>query len=430
MDRRDFLVRSGLALGAAAGSGIAARPVFAGASPDQSLPFNPADWESVRAQFVGLDSSVLHFSGFFLASHPHPVRDEIERHRKALDANPLGVWHAAHESDEDFEDTVLAAAGKYLGVDAKREVALTDSTTMGLGLLYNGLRLREDQEILQTTHDHYSTNCSLEFRTARTGTKVRRIPLYQQGPDASVDGIVGAIVKGLSPQTRIVAVTWVHSCSGVKLPVRAIADALADVNKKRDQADRVLLCVDGVHGLGVDDITLPALGCDFFCAGTHKWMFGPRGTGIWWGKPEAWKNVQPMIPPFGDHDDPGSLFSPGGFHSFEHRWALNAAFDLHMTIGKPRVQQRIHALNRRIKEGLAPMSHVRLHTPMSESLSAGIVCFDVNGMTPEQVVERLAAKKIVASESPYDPSCARLAGSLLVNEAQVDTAIKAVAELG
>jgi len=425
MNRRDFLTQTGFLIGA----GAIARPALGGATGEAMPPLNPADWESVRAQFVGLDPSVLHFSGFFLASHPHPVRDEIERHRKALDANPLAVWERAHNADEDFEDIVLAAAGRYLGVDAKREVALTDSTTMGLGLLYNGLRLRDDQEILSTTHDHYATNCSLDFRTARTGTMVRRVPLYEDGSGASVDGIVSAIIKGLMPKTRVVAVTWVHSCSGVKLPIRAIADALQDVNAKRDEADRVLLCVDGVHGLGVDDITLKDFGCDFFMAGTHKWMFGLRGTGIWWGKPEAWKQVQPMIPPFGDHDEPGALFTPGGFHSFEHRWALNAAFELHMTIGKPRIQQRIHALNRRIKAGLAPMSHVRLYTPMSESLSAGIVCFDVTGMSPGEVVHRLHAKRIMASESPYDPSCARLAGSLLVNETQVDEAIKAVAAL-
>ena len=63
--------------------------------------------------------------------------------------------------------------------------------------------------------------------------------------------------------------------------------------------------------------------------------------------------------------------TPGGFHSFEHRWALAEAFRFHGRIGKRRVAARIHALNRRLKAGLAGMGHVTLITPRSDALSAG-----------------------------------------------------------
>lgn len=68
-----------------------------------------------------------------------------------------------------------------------------------------------------------------------------------------------------------------HSSTGLKMPVRRIADALAEINAGRSEADRVLLVVDGVHGFGVEDETVAQMGCDFFVAGTHKWIFGPRG---------------------------------------------------------------------------------------------------------------------------------------------------------
>ena len=78
--------------------------------------------------------------------------------------------------------------------------------------------------------------------------------------------------------------TWVHSSTGVRLPVAEYGAAIADLNRRRDRADRVLLCVDGVHGFGAVDVDLPDLGCDFLATGTHKWLFGPRGTGIVWGR--------------------------------------------------------------------------------------------------------------------------------------------------
>ena len=54
-----------------------------------------------------------------------------------------------------------------------------------------------------------------------------------------------------------------------------------------------------------------------------------------------------------------------------------------------------------MKEGLARMPSVQLYTPRDENLSSGMVCFDVKGMKPDTVVERLLAQRIVASTTPY-----------------------------
>jgi selenocysteine lyase/cysteine desulfurase len=377
-------------------------------------------------------------SGFFLASHPKPVREAIEEHRRAFDANPIEYYFGYGDK---AEAAVLAAAAQYLGVDPS-DIALTDSTTMGLGLLYSGLKLRTDQEILTTTHDHYSTENSLRLRAERTGASVRKISLYRDTATKSVTEIVESVTRSITVQTRVLAVTWVHSCTGVKLPIRAIADALKPINATRDEQDRVLLCVDGVHGLGVDGTELPELGCDFFIAGCHKWMFGPRGTGLVWGTPGAWPAATATIPTFDDATyemwmqvrpqqpvPTGATMSPGGFHSFEHRWALDRAFQFHQTIGKPRVAERIHSLNRQLKEGLAKMPNVKLYTPMTDELSAGIVCFDVNGVRADSVVGQLRKKKIVASVTPYKTLYTRLAPGLLTSAAEVETTLAAVREV-
>ena len=83
-----------------------------------------------------------------------------------------------------------------------RQIALTDSTTMGLGLVYSGLNLRPGDEILQTTHDHYSTDLSLAYRAERTGAKLRRISLYEDPATISEDSIVSNLRKGISDSTQ------------------------------------------------------------------------------------------------------------------------------------------------------------------------------------------------------------------------------------
>jgi selenocysteine lyase/cysteine desulfurase len=240
----------------------------------------------------------------------------------------------------------------------------------------------------------------------------------------------------------VLGLTWVHSCTGVRLPIRAIADMLAEVNRTRRERERVRLIVDGAHGLGAVDEAVGALGCDFLCAGTHKWMFGPRGTGIAWGRAEEWARLTPTIPSFANLQawnawmegkppvTPVNAFdhSPGGFHAYEHEWALGAAFQFHDRIGRARVAARITELNDRCKQGLAALP-VRVVTPMDSRLSAGIVCFDVAGVKPEEVGRRLVAKKIVAGESPYLPSYARFSSGVMNTPEEVDTAVRAVKEI-
>jgi selenocysteine lyase/cysteine desulfurase len=123
------------------------------------------------------------------------------------------------------------------------------------------------------------------------------------------------------------------------------------------------------------------------------------------------------------------MMTPGGFHSFEHRWALGEAFRFHLAIGKRKVQERIHELNRQCKEGLARMKHVQLHTPRSAEASSGIITFEVAGLEPEQIVHRLVARKIVASATPYATSYARLAPGLLNNPSELERALAEVQAL-
>jgi len=66
---------------------------------------------------------------------------------------------------------------------------------------------------------------------------------------------------------------------------------------------------------------------------------------------------------------------------------------------------------------------------MSDSLSAGIICFDVNGMKPSQVVATLRQQGIIASQSPYKVSYARVSPSLLTSSEEVDRTVKAIAGL-
>jgi selenocysteine lyase/cysteine desulfurase len=118
--------------------------------------------------------------------------------------------------------------------------------------------------------------------------------------------------------------------------------------------------------------------------------------------------------------------TPGGFPTYEHQWATVAAFKMHQSLGRARVATRVSELNGRIKDGLAGIRGVRLHTPRAAALSAGICCFEVDGKKPKEVVKALLAKKVIASTSPYANVYARLSAGIFNTEAEIDQAVGAL----
>jgi selenocysteine lyase/cysteine desulfurase len=419
---RRALLGTGLALGA----GV----MLSGCTDDDpasdkaaaEAPFNTKDWDSVRAQFP-LDPAYAQFGAFMLAAHPKPVRDAIERHRAELDRDTAAYLEKAVELEEAARD----AAAAYIGGKAD-DVALTDSTTMGMGLLCAGFKMKPGQSVLTTEHDFYGTRDAVRKLSERTGAPVRRATLYDDPSKADADQIVSRLKAQLQPRTRLVVVTWVHSSTGVRLPVKAIADMLATANRDRAAEDRALLFVDGVHGFGAVDVNVGTLGCDFFTSGIHKWLFGPRGTGVLWGT--AWDSVAPVFASFSQPEGPGRLATPGGYHSFEHRWAVPEAFAFHRDVGRDRIATRITEQATRLKDGLAGLKSVRLVTPKDPDLSAGLVMCQPVNVSPNQAVQRLHDEhKIVASVTPYNNPFLRFGTSVLTTPEQVDQVVKAVATL-
>lgn len=437
LTRREFLLNAGLV---SAGVSFAS---LASADDTTVSAFQPDDWQSVRSQFE-LSKKHINFASFFIASHPKPVRDAIERLRQQIDEDPfLTVNNGMFGTDaQNLQRPVREAAAGYLG-GKPEEVCLTSNTTTGLALIYHGLSLRAGDEVLTTIHDHYAHHEAIRLATNRVGASMRKVALFDHHNTISADQIIGRLRAAIKANTRVVGVTWVHSSSGLRLPIRAIADVIAKINSKRTENNRVLLVVDGVHGLGAVDETVAEMGADFFAAGTHKWLFAPRGTGLIWAKAENWARLTPIIPTFSSpepydawvRDEPpksptkADWITPGGFYAYEHQWAMPAAFHFHQQIGRKRIAERIDELNAFIKQGLAEIPDITVYTPNDPKLSAGIVSFTVKGKKNEGVLEHLLGQNILASISPYGIAYLRLAAGIMNTPAEVESALKALRSL-
>ena len=406
-------------------------------------PNGIADWHAVRDLFP-LSRDTIHLATYLLVSTPKPVADAVEFYRRKIDADTLWLERAAFSDSEGRPfDAMKRALADYIG-GKPEELCLTSNATQALAMAYHGLRIRNDQEILTTEHDHYSQHESIRYAAARSGCGVRYVSLYDDGAKANAAEMAARLERAITPKTRAVGVTWVHSCTGVKLPIQPVADAVARANRGRAVADRCLLIVDGTHGFANQDVDVAKVGGDFFATGTHKWLFGPRGTGFLWGRLDAWPEMRPTIPTF-DPTAPepwaawmdrkplpptqAKFVSPGGFIPFENFLGVKAATDLHRSIGRDQIAARVQALNAAFREGAAKIPGVTLHTPSDPEVSGGLTCFEVAGVKPDVVSERLSAKNIRTNNSPYKVSYARVGAGIMNFPEEIDAVLREVRAL-
>lgn len=436
-DRRRFVMGSGAVVGTAAVAGVASSATAlaadrTGGAQRKTAPLvdtaGRVDWKAVRAEFP-LDPSLTHLAAFLLTSHPRTVRESVERYRGLLDADPCWIWDN-HDKEHANVRTSLAS---YIG-GRPDEIALTPNTTVGLGLVYNSLTLKPGQELFITEHDHPVHQCTVELVAKKYGATVRRGRLYDVPSRVTEAEATERLRKAIGPKTRTVGVTWVHSSTGVKLPIPAIAKVVEEANRGRAEEDRCILIVDGLHGFGIEDADAARLGGDFFVSGTHKWLFGPRGTGFIWGRTEAWRQLSPVISTTFPKPDPSSPttptdVAPGAYFAFEHTFSVPAAVAFHQKLGRARIQQRIHELNSQVKEELVKIPGVTLHTPKDPALSSGMSCFEVEGVAHQDVVKKLAERRIRASVAAYRVHYPRIGAGIVNFPEEIDRTMAVIRDI-
>ncbi|MEN9916210.1 MAG: hypothetical protein RLY40_142 [Pseudomonadota bacterium] len=392
----------------------------------------------IKQQF-NLDKNYIHLSLCLIASHPKCVQDKIDYFQNKLNCNPALFYR----SKDLLNEETLQSAANYL-VTHPDNIVLTNNTTEGLSLVYIGFKLEPGEEILTSIHDHYASDKILFFKAKHSDVIVKKIELYKNPSEVTDHEIIENIKKNINDKTRLLALTWVHSCTGVKLPVNKIQKLITTINNSRCKQEKIIFSLDAVHGLGVENFDeIGEIGCDFLISGCHKWLHGPRGTGLVWGTEEAWVRLVPISASFDlpaflpwrkkENETmicpPARSCNPGGFPNFESRWALAEAFRFNNHIGKKEIYQKIQGLAQLCKKELKKIPGVKLYTPLEREFSLGLICFDVIGCNPSKIVEAMLEKKIMIGQTPYRNSCLRIAPSIINKKEDIISAMEALKDI-
>jgi L-cysteine/cystine lyase len=212
------------------------------------------------------------------------------------------IGKAAMERLLGLRARARAAAARALGAP-EGEVALTSSTSQGIGLVCAGLDWSDGGEVVTTTEEHPGLLGPLDELAKRYGVVVRAVPS-------------GEVVAAIGPQTRMVAISHVLWTTGLILPLPEIAAAAHHAG--------ATVLVDGAQSGGAIPLDMHATGADFYAASGQKWLLGPQGTGALWVHPRQHDRLRPATPSYFTYADghvgplragatrfdPGSLDTP------------------------------------------------------------------------------------------------------------------------
>ena len=421
ISRRLFLraVAAGSAVAAAGWpvSPAAGQAGIAAIEAAQDGELSEADfWAQVRSEFLTSDELAYMNSGS-LGPMPRPVYYALVDGYRGLASDP-GRENSRHTAAQADLRAKLAA---FVNADPG-EIALTRNTTEGMSFIANGLDLEAGDEVLGSFHEHPGGLEPWKLQARRRGIVVRELP-FPIPPPAPED-IVSRFEDAITPRTKVISVSHVTFPTGCMLPVQELA-ALA-------RPRGILTVVDGAHGIGMLALDMHDLGVDFYASSPYKWMGAPVGTGFLYLRQEAQQQVWPTVANTGwdDPDRGAARYDRLGQRAGPLLMATSAALDFQNAIGRKRIEQRIRALAGRLRERLAEIPQVRVHTSAHPLLACGITSFALEGFDRRDVVDTLWRRHhIWVRHTDLGLNTVRVSTHHYNTEAQVDRVAEALRDI-
>lgn len=414
--RRHFLQRAGQAT-----LGLSLLPLACRTSAALPPPDAPGFWEAVRALYP-MTEERTYFNTGGLGPASRRVLDAV--------AEATREQHEVVETRHDLLDAARGPVAAFLGATPE-EVAFMRNATEGNATIASGLDLRPGDEVIFESHAHPGGSFAWLARQQRGGIVVK---IFEPDP-TSATGNVERIAALMTPRTRVVQVSHVTAPTGIVMPVREIADLARERG--------CWFHVDGAQSAGQIPVDLRAIGCDSYATSGHKWLGGPRGTGVLYVREDRLDEVAPTeVGAYSADDEAVTLPDRFAFVPTAQRFepgtrdtasvaGLVAAVALFDEIGFDRIAARAKHLGTVLHERLAALPGVTVLTPSDPALRAGMVTFRTDRVPYRELFaryqERYRMRCRPVSERGLD--AVRVSTHLFNSEAECDRLVAATREL-
>jgi isopenicillin-N epimerase len=418
-NRRRFLKSAGAGLAA---SVLVSNNILGNISEKQpgylmSLSNNDESyWEFLKSQF-SLRENLLYFNNGSLGPSPEYVIDRTEKYRRTLDAFPSRyMWGGWNEEKENVRELLAS----FLSVDPET-IGLIHNTSEGMNLFAQSFDLKPGDEIILADHEHRTGVAPFEYYCESRGVKLVRpvLPILPSG----IDEIVDVYRKAITKKTRLISMVHMTNTNGMILPVKEVSE----MAHKKD----ILVCVDAAQTIGMIRTDLNELGCDFYAASGHKWLWGPKGTGILYAVKAKQDLLKPLMVSNSWKDSNIRMFEDYNTRNLPEVLGLGTAVEFNNIIGQEKKELRIYELKHYFRGILGDDSRFKIKTPEDDSLSAGIQVIEVVDKNVNKAASYLIEEHNIDCRpmTGHKLNALRISLSPFNTKADVDVLVKALIAL-
>lgn len=357
--------------------GLGAARALMGADLDSE-----AYWNRIRKEQFLLEDWRAYLNNGSLGVAPRPVVQAVNAftERSAmLSTEEYPRW--GYETLDRQRELMAGFAGCK-----KEELAILHSATEAMSMIASGLELKAGDEVLITNQEHPSGRGCWYMRQARHGIRVREAEITL--PPKSREDLIHQVVSAIRPETRVLSFSGILTTTGLVMPVREICEAA--------RSKGVITVVDGAHMLGQIPMRIADLGCDYFAASPHKWMFAPAGSGLLYVREENLAKLWPTIVT-GSWDDMklgAARYMMMGTNNRAVVEGAMAGLQFLKSIGAENIFRRIHDLARDVRRRAAEIPYLELLTPDDDRMYGALVTFRFRGKDPAPFREACRKRRI------------------------------------
>jgi selenocysteine lyase/cysteine desulfurase len=361
----------------------------------------------------GFEPGLTYLNTASLGPTPRAIRAVMDAAWEELERNP--VYEAYNDGPLHLRcDVARGQVAAFLGCTAD-ELLITRSTTDAMNVLASGMQLAAGDRVLTTDQEHEGASFCWTNLARRRGVLVDVVPIAPTDQDPEV--LLARLERAMRPDTRVVSVSHVISATGHRMPVEAISSMA--------RARGALCVVDGAQAVGQIAVDVKAVGCHAYAAPGHKWLMGPKGTGMLYLSPDSAAMAQPVQL----EDGHRFICNSTGVGCLPLVVGLGAAAEAMGRRGMAAVQARTLELRNRAYEGMARIPRLKLAScppgPMASALVAAYLPAEVDAFAFRALMRSRHQLVLKMAEKRWFNGI-RLSPHVFNDEADIDKALWAI----
>ena len=271
------------------------------------------------------------------------------------------------------------------------EVILTQSTTDGINIVANGLSFNDSSNIIirGMTHEHHSN--FYPWIKLKDKTSVRSLSIDPNG-FFELDNLK----SNIDENTKLVALSHALYNTGSILPIPKISKILNN---------EIPLFIDSAQTIGcIGDHDVSKLNCNFMSFNGSKWLCGPMGTGLFYCNKKSSELLEPKT--IGGESaiieaENNLIFKDlpdkfqTGFRNYVGIVGLESSAKYLLNFGMENIRKKNQYLSNLFREELAKIPKIILYGPEDPNQRTSIVSFNIEGLDPQKIVDKLEQKNII-----------------------------------